>query len=87
MTYEVRLTATAQRSFDRLPEKAAFAVAEFLVGPLAVDPQRVGKLLRDPYKGVWSARVGVYRVLYEIDDVVCVVEVIRIGHRADVYRR
>ncbi|WP_408640957.1 type II toxin-antitoxin system RelE family toxin [Streptacidiphilus rugosus] len=65
------------------------AVWEFISGPLAQDPRRVGKPLLEPLKGIWSAGRGAYRVLYRLDDsarVVRVVRVERIDHRADAYR-
>jgi mRNA-degrading endonuclease RelE of RelBE toxin-antitoxin system len=36
--------------------------------------------------GLWSARRGVYRVIHEIDDDRQTIAVLRIDHRADVYR-
>jgi mRNA-degrading endonuclease RelE of RelBE toxin-antitoxin system len=62
-------------------------VAEFLVGDLVAGPRRVGKQLRGELSGTWAARRGPYRVVYEIDDEVPEVVVLRIDHRADVYRR
>jgi mRNA-degrading endonuclease RelE of RelBE toxin-antitoxin system len=64
----------------------AAAIAEFVTGDLVVTPRRVGKPLRRELSGVWSARRGSYRVLYEIDDEIRRVAVLRIDHRADVYR-
>lgn len=46
----------------------AAAVWEFAVGPLADNPHRVGKQLREPLEGFWSARRGQHRVIYAIDD-------------------
>jgi mRNA interferase RelE/StbE len=34
----------------------------------------------------WRVRVGDYRLIYEIDDSLKTVTVIKIGHRSDVYR-
>ena len=62
------------------------AVGEFLLGDLIVSPQRVGKPLRHELHGLWAARRGGYRVIYEIDEDAHVVSVLRIEHRADVYR-
>jgi mRNA interferase RelE/StbE len=84
--YELLLTAPAQRGLDRLPANVAAAVAEFLVGGLLEAPARVGKPLRRELKGLWSARRGPYRVVYEIDEAARRVVVLRIDHRADVYR-
>jgi mRNA interferase RelE/StbE len=71
---------------DRLPERVAAAIAEFVTGDLLVAPRRVGKPLRRELSGIWSARRGSYRVLYEINDEMRRVAVLRIDHRADVYR-
>jgi mRNA interferase RelE/StbE len=84
--YELLLTAPVQRGLDRLPANAAAAVAEFLVGGLLEAPTRVGKPLQRDLKGLWSARRGPYRVVYEIDEAARRVVVLRIDHRADVYR-
>jgi mRNA-degrading endonuclease RelE of RelBE toxin-antitoxin system len=85
--YRVMLSPGARRALaERLPLAVAAAVWEFINGPLAQDPHRVGKPLLEPLKGLWSARRGAYRVLYRIDDTQRIVRVERIDHRADVYR-
>ena len=71
----------------RLPEKVATAVIEFVDGPLAGNPSRVGRPLRLELEGVYSAHRGDYRVVYRIDDRRRRVQVLAIGHRADLYRR
>jgi mRNA-degrading endonuclease RelE of RelBE toxin-antitoxin system len=48
---------------------------------------RSGKPLVGELAGIWSLRRGDYRVLYRIDDDVRRVEVARIAHRRDAYRR
>ena len=59
---------------------------EFLYGPLAADPHRVGAPLRKPFEGQWRARRGEYRVRYAIDDESDAVTVVDISHRRDAYR-
>ena len=71
---------------DLLPEAAAVAAWEFISGPLARDPRRVGAPLRAPFAGHWRARRGEYRVRYEIDDDTHTVRVLDIDHRRDAYR-
>jgi mRNA interferase RelE/StbE len=51
-----------------MPEKIATACWEFIHGPLAENPYRVGKLLLAPLAPQYSARRGEYRVLYLIED-------------------
>lgn len=83
--YGLLLTPPAQRPLDRLPERAA-AVAELITGDLLAAPRRAGRPLRGELVGTWSARRGPYRVLYEIDEARRRVVVLRVDHRADVYR-
>jgi len=85
--YELVLAPPAIRALQSgLPEAVAAAVIEFLTGALLENPQRVGKPLRGDLTGIHSARRGTYRVLYRINEQLREVLVIRIDHRADVYR-
>jgi mRNA interferase RelE/StbE len=85
--FEVHWAAPARRALRRLPEKVATAAVEFIYGPLASNPSRVGRPLRFELEGMYSAHRGDYRVVYRIDDRRRRVEVLAIAHRADVYRR
>ncbi len=58
-----------------------------MLGALADDPRRVDKPLVGQFAGMWSARRGDYRIVYEIDEDAHVVLVHRVQHRRDVYRR
>jgi len=69
-----------------LPEKAAAAIVEFMLGPLIENPHRVGHELRGELAGLWSGRRGPYWVVYEILEATNEIHVLRIDHRADVYR-
>jgi mRNA interferase RelE/StbE len=87
MGYTVEFTATARRDLHRLPPRVLSAVIEFAFADLAREPRRVGKPLRRELSGIFSARRGPYRVLYRVDDEHLVVSVLRVDHRANVYRR
>lgn len=85
--HEVRLSHAASRALaERLPLAVATAIWEFISGPLAENPRRVGKPLSGELASYHSARRGSYRVVYGISDVPAVVTVVRIDHRSDVYR-
>jgi mRNA interferase RelE/StbE len=84
--YRLVMAVSAERALARLPEKAAVAVVEFVTGTLVEAPRVVGHPLRQDLLGLWGARRGPYRVIYEIDDDAKIVSVLRIDHRADVYR-
>ncbi len=78
--------SAARRLAEHLPEAVAAACIEFVFGPLAEDPHRVGAPLRKPFKGQWRARRGEYRVRYRIDDETRTVYVLDIDNRRDAYR-
>jgi mRNA-degrading endonuclease RelE of RelBE toxin-antitoxin system len=85
--YGIVVTAPAARAIrETLPQRVAFAVIDFITGPLLDNPKRVGAPLRSELEGIWSARRGTYRVLYRIDSEHREVIILRVGHRRDVYR-
>jgi mRNA interferase RelE/StbE len=85
--YGLQISASAARTIQhKLPEGVAAAVIEFITGSLLDAPYRVGKALRYELDGVYSARRGAFRVLYEFDEAGREVTVLRIDHRADAYR-
>lgn len=87
MTYRVTIAPPARRALANvLPESVATAALEFIMGPLAENPHRVGTPLRGELADLWSARRGQYRVVYMIDDEIVTVSVVRVAHRTDAYR-
>ena len=84
--YRLVVAASAERALGRLPEGVAAAIVEFMVGTLTEAPRRVGHPLQRELAGLWAGRRGPYRVVYEIDDDQHTISVLRIDHRADIYR-
>jgi mRNA interferase RelE/StbE len=84
--FELRVAASAARSLERLPAPVAAAVVEFITGALLEQAKRVGKPLTRQLSGYWATRRGAYRIVYAVVDDERLVLVVRIEHRADVYR-
>ncbi len=89
MGYRVELTNRAKKQLAALDEKTLAFVGAFidqLDG--CEDPRSLPntKKLQGIAYG-WRWRVGTYRILGIIDDDRIVIELFRIGHRRDVYRR
>jgi mRNA interferase RelE/StbE len=80
------MAPSAERALQRLPEPAAAAIVEFVTGVLLDAPHRVGKPLVRQLARYHAARRGDYRVVYRIDEAARAILVVRIDHRADVYR-
>ena len=86
MSYEVIVAATARRDLRRIPPRIVPAIIEFVFGDLARTPRKVGKPLKGVLEGSYSAHRGPYRILCNIYDGADGVEILRVDHRAGVYR-
>jgi mRNA interferase RelE/StbE len=84
--YSVEFAPSARRDLARIPPRIVPAIIEFVYGDLARQPRRVGKALHRDLEGLWSARRGPYRIVYEIIDERLVIQVLDVDHRADIYR-
>lgn len=84
MKYEVRIVPSAEREMDKLPAQIHTWVGSRILS-LEDNPRpRSAKKLsgREEYR----LRVGVYRVLYTIDDKDSIVTIFTVGHRREVYQ-
>ena len=84
--WKVKLTGPVRRALEQdLPEHVAWAAYTFITERLAANPHRVGGELQGPYRGMRSAHLGTYRVVYRIDDSAHTVTVVAVRLRGDVY--
>ncbi len=83
--YRVELQRSAERDLGRLAPSLVVRIldriAELGTDPRSSNAEKLAGL--DAYR----ARIGDYRVIYEIDDAARLVRVVRIRHRREVYRR
>jgi len=71
--------------FDKLSKDEKMAILRFIENRIAPFPHETGKPLKGSLKGLWSARKGIHRVIYKIDNTEVVILVVKISHRKDVY--
>jgi mRNA-degrading endonuclease RelE of RelBE toxin-antitoxin system len=85
---ELRLTTRARRELVDLPEPLR-EVVRHAIDSVQADPWAKGKPLRGELRPMWSARVGLYRILYTIEgsEQSATVVVRGIRHRTEAYRR
>jgi len=62
----VQLTREATHHFQALPQHLREPVLNAITD-LEIDPEAAGKPLLGRLKGLWSARVGSYRIIYSIE--------------------
>jgi mRNA interferase RelE/StbE len=83
--YSIRIKKTARKELEAVATKADRLRIIRRIEALADNPRPAGSMKlsgRERYR----IRQGHYRILYTIEDGVLIVQVIRIGHRKDVYR-
>jgi len=83
--YAVTFARSARRELEAL-EQSQIARIFARIEALAVEPRRGGSKKLQGTHRLWRVRVGDYRVVYSIDDRQCVVDIVRVRHRRDVYR-
>jgi len=82
--YRVDLTRRAEKDLDALPREAWRRVSAAITA-LSDDPRPVGakKLVGSAQ---YHIRIADYRVVYDIEDTVLRVTVVRVAHRRNAYR-
>ena len=82
--YEVGIQRRARRGLAPLPE-ADYRRIMAAITALADEPRPAGAI-KLTGRDAWRIAIGVYRVIYEINDTEHTVTVTNAGHRRDVYR-
>jgi mRNA interferase RelE/StbE len=83
--YEVRIAKRAAKSLvslERRDQQRIRAAIELL----AEDPRPPACVAMRGEHSVYRVRVGDYRIVYEVRDEVLLIQVVRIGHKREVYR-
>lgn len=84
--YKIEWKASAKKELKRLPKPT---VGKILVAieslQLDLHPQGSKKIIGSEH--TYRLRTGDYRILYSVYDDYLVIEIIRIGHRKDVYKK
>ncbi len=83
--YQVVVERAAEKDLKRLSAEIRSRVANVLRA-LAENPRPSSSRKLAGTKHDWRVRVGDYRIIYEIADVIRVVRIQRIRHRREVYR-
>lgn len=86
MTYSIELKNSAAKALRKLPKAAQKRIVAKLTEfetslPSAEETKLKGN---NPFHRV---RVGDYRIIYEIQNDILVILILKIGHRKDIYRQ
>ncbi|MBI4238527.1 MAG: type II toxin-antitoxin system RelE/ParE family toxin [Deltaproteobacteria bacterium] len=83
MTYTVLFKEPAKHAVEQLDRGVRLRIFNALQR-IATQPS-LGKPLRTPLQGLWSYRVGDWRIVYEVQQRIITVVVIGVGHRREIY--
>ena len=85
MAYRVELKRSAQDALAKIPQTHRRRIAR-RIDRLAENPRQRGVEKLAGVDSLYRIRVGDYRIVYQIQDDVLLVLVVRIGGRGDIYR-
>lgn len=85
MAWTVRLAGAAEKTLLKLDPPVARRIIRKLEQIAAGDPRATGDALQGDERA-WRYRVGDWRVICDLADASRTINVVRIGHRSDVYR-
>ncbi len=90
MAWTLEISPAVERDLNRIDPVQKRRIVKFLRDRLVPleSPRDIGEVLGGPpWAGFWKYRVGNYRVICHIEDERQCIQVTRVRHRRDVYRR
>lgn len=86
MTYRVEIARRAVKALSALPRREQQRIRA-AIDLLADNPRPPGCAAMAGEARAYRVRVGQFRIVYEVFDDRLVIQVVRVGHRREVYRR
>jgi mRNA interferase RelE/StbE len=83
--YSVALKKSAQKTLSGLPAPVVESITR-IIDSLIENPRPSGCKKMVGSDNAYRVRSGDYRIIYSVFNVELIIEVIKIGHRKDVYR-
>lgn len=82
--YRIEVTPRAQKDLRALPVRERKRVAD-QIDALKTDPRPTGCKKLKGREDFYRVRVGDYRVVYQIEDEVLLILIVRVGDRKEIY--
>jgi mRNA interferase RelE/StbE len=84
-SYKIIFAPRAKKQISKLPAHIKSRIGDTLMSVIAKDPF-IGKALKAELEGLYSYRIGDYRIIYSILKTKLIVQVVKVMHRREVYR-
>ena len=85
-SYKVEWKRSAKKELKKLDKQVIIRILQ-AVETLAQDPFKSGGKKLVGSDSIYRIRVGNYRIIYNIKSSVLTIEIIKVGHRGQVYRQ
>ncbi|MFH1004664.1 MAG: type II toxin-antitoxin system RelE/ParE family toxin [Bacteroidota bacterium] len=86
MKYRILFKASARKELNNLPDRHIEAIDKKIL-LLMNNPRSIGYKKLSGILNLYRVRVMDYRIIYSIHDKILIIEVIKIAHRKDVYKK
>jgi mRNA interferase RelE/StbE len=87
LAWKINYSDKALRQIRKLDKQTAKRILENMEKIVELDDVRsLGHALAGPLGTLWRYRVGDYRVICDIQDMIVRILVVEVGHRSDIYR-
>ncbi|MDD5058432.1 MAG: type II toxin-antitoxin system RelE/ParE family toxin [Sideroxydans sp.] len=86
MGYKVKIKESAKKELAKLDRQVQRRLIAFMLEIEASDNPRISGIAMQGNMRAWRYRVGDYRMIAEIQDSIITIEIIKVGHRRDIYR-
>jgi mRNA interferase RelE/StbE len=83
--YQVVLSKTAEKNLSKLPSRDIVKILSAFQD-LEINPRPVGCKKLKGFSDLWRIRIGNYRAIYSINDMIFMVDIRDVGHRKYIYK-
>ena len=83
--FEIEISGTAEKQIRKLAREEQIRVFK-AIKALGSEPRPRGSRKLRGYNDVFRIRVGIYRVLYGIEQARLLIIILKVGHRRNAYR-
>ena len=85
-SYKIEWKHSAKKEFKKLDKQIVLRILQ-AVENLADNPYSSGSKKLIGSDSIYRIRVGDYRIVYNIKSSVLIIEIIKVGHRREIYRQ
>ncbi len=85
-SYKIEWKQSARKELKKLQKKTILRILQ-IIETLPDNPHPIGSRKLRGTKYTYRLRAGNYRIIYSVYSDIVTIEIVRIGHRKEIYRR